>query len=63
MRITIEATNEQFIKETGPCKATLELSDESDIYEVKEAVERVLIAYGFHPNTVDEAFETEQDDK
>jgi len=61
MRITIESTNEQFIKETGPCKATVELSDDSDIYDVKEAVERVLVGYGFHPNTVDEAFEDEND--
>lgn len=53
MRITVEST--EFL-EQGPNKASVEISDESTIDEVMDAVYRVLVGYGFHTNTVVEGF-------
>ena len=41
-------------------EVSITLSDESDIYEVGEKLKGLLVAYGFHPNNVDELIDVER---
>lgn len=51
MKITIEETEQDNL---FPRKATIELSDHSNIHEVIDDMCRVIISYGFSPQTVDD---------
>jgi hypothetical protein len=59
MRITIESTVSEPIYST---KAVVEVPyDDLDIHQVEEQLKALLVAYGFHPDTVDELFYGEED--
>jgi hypothetical protein len=51
MKITIEYQGEE-----NETKASIEISDDSDIHEVVESLSGLLVAYGFHPNSVRDGF-------
>ena len=57
MRITIEQT--EYNKKN---KALIEISDDSDIFEAVEAMCGLLVAYGFHPKSVEDGILTKAED-
>ena len=48
MKIAIES----YVGEKEESKVTIEIPDGGDIYDTMDAVRGILIAAGFHPNTV-----------
>ena len=54
MKITIEGDRDG---------ASVWLSDDSDIYEVAEKLRGLLIAYGFHENSVDDIIKNDEGEK
>lgn len=51
MKITVEETQAKRNR-----KATVEIDDHSDIFEVMDSFAGLLVSYGFHPDFVQEGF-------